>query len=601
MDAKLHAVDADTGQPCADFGTGRRPRLQRLQHHRRQLAALAAAAADRLRRHALRRLGRQGLGRGGRLPGLGLRARRPHRRGEMDLRHPAARAAGRRPAPPTSGPRCRSIPSGTCSTSRSPRRARTSTRAPSRSTCPSSPRSPRSTPTPARWSGAASSSTTTSGTRHQRRPDAGRHREGRPEHPGAGPDLEAGLPLRARPRRPASRSIPIEERPVPPTDVPGETSVADPALCRLPRAASSPTAGPASSSSPTSPRALATARAGREGLRYEGSFTPPSLQGSLVYPGTIGGIEWGGGAVDPTLGIFVVNYSSVGADLQADPARRLRRSGRAGRRDRRLLAETGAPYGIQLTHLPQPARHALLEAALRHDGRLRPEDRRAALERALRAGAAAGASTCPRPGGRSPSAGRSSPRAASSSSAPRWIAASAPSISRPAKCCGRALVDAPAVALPAVYAYKGRQYVVFVAGGNSILTPRSATRWSPSPCLERRFEKASRKGNPRRLKRWGAHPRSGCGSRGGRCNARFGLVAAAAITGFLSAFLADPATAQQVTGTPGSPEATTTLGDAPLPPPDPKFGGVRSRERLESHPVVWPARSARRRARLTSC
>ena len=36
----------------------------------------------------------------------------------------------------------------------------------------------------------------------------------------------------------------------------------------------------------------------------------------------------------------------------------------------------------------------------------------------------------------------------------------------------KGLVDAPAVALPAVYSYKGRQYVVFVAGGNSILSPR---------------------------------------------------------------------------------------------------------------------------------
>ena len=31
------------------------------------------------------------------------------------------------------------------------------------------------------------------------------------------------------------------------------------------------------------------------------------------------------------------------------------------------------------------------------------------------------------------------------------------------------LVQAPAVANPAVYEYKGRQYVAFVAGGNSIL------------------------------------------------------------------------------------------------------------------------------------
>ena len=35
-----------------------------------------------------------------------------------------------------------------------------------------------------------------------------------------------------------------------------------------------------------------------------------------------------------------------------------------------------------------------------------------------------------------------------------------------------ALVEAPAVANPATYTYKGRQYVVFVAGGNAILKPQ---------------------------------------------------------------------------------------------------------------------------------
>ena len=34
-------------------------------------------------------------------------------------------------------------------------------------------------------------------------------------------------------------------------------------------------------------------------LRYEGRFTPPSTQGSLVYPGNFGVFNWGGVAVDP--------------------------------------------------------------------------------------------------------------------------------------------------------------------------------------------------------------------------------------------------------------------------------------------------------------
>jgi quinoprotein glucose dehydrogenase len=36
----------------------------------------------------------------------------------------------------------------------------------------------------------------------------------------------------------------------------------------------------------------------------------------------------------------------------------------------------------------------------------------------------------------------------------------------------KAQVMAPAVANPATYTYKGRQYVVFVAGGNAILKPQ---------------------------------------------------------------------------------------------------------------------------------
>ncbi len=33
-------------------------------------------------------------------------------------------------------------------------------------------------------------------------------------------------------------------------------------------------------------------------------------------------------------------------------------------------------------------------------------------------------------------------------------------------------VDAPAVSEPAVYTYKGKEYVLFTAGGNSILEPK---------------------------------------------------------------------------------------------------------------------------------
>src|SRR6188472_769515 len=46
--------------------------------------------------------------------------------------------------------------------------------------------------------------------------------------------------------------------------------------------------------------------------------------------------------------------------------------------------------------------------------------------------------------------------------------------------------------------------------------------------------------------------------------------------------------AQQVTGTPGSPSATTAIDGKQLPPPDPKFGGVIKDDALQSKPWWAP-------------
>jgi hypothetical protein len=56
-----------------------------------------------------------------------------------------------------------------------------------------------------------------------------------------------------------------------------------------------------------------------------------------------------------------------------------------------------------------------------------------------------------------------------------------------------------------------------------------------------------------------------------------------------------PAAAQQITGTPGSPGATTTIDGKYLPPPPPKFGGDINLQASQSKPY-WPPASCRRRA-----
>ena len=46
-------------------------------------------------------------------------------------------------------------------------------------------------------------------------------------------------------------------------------------------------------------------------LRADGLFTPPTVGGAVHYPGALGGINWGSGALDPASGVFVVNQSRV--------------------------------------------------------------------------------------------------------------------------------------------------------------------------------------------------------------------------------------------------------------------------------------------------
>jgi quinoprotein glucose dehydrogenase len=49
-----------------------------------------------------------------------------------------------------------------------------------------------------------------------------------------------------------------------------------------------------------------------ESLRYEGPYTPPSLQGSLIIPSTGGGGNWGGAAYDPSRNLLITKSQNYG-------------------------------------------------------------------------------------------------------------------------------------------------------------------------------------------------------------------------------------------------------------------------------------------------
>src|SRR5262249_28669148 len=56
----------------------------------------------------------------------------------------------------------------------------------------------------------------------------------------------------------------------------------------------------------------------------------------------------------------------------------------------------------------------------------------------------------------------------------------------------------------------------------------------------------------------------------------------------LTIFLIAPASAQQTSGVPGAPDATTTIDGKYLPPPPPKFGGEINLQASQTKPY-WPA------------
>ncbi len=97
--------------------------------------------------------------------------------------------------------------------------------------------------------------------------------------------------------------FPIEERAVPASDVPGEVAWPTQPYVTTPKpyAKQFITENELSNSSPA---AHDSAVNYFRGLRYDGLFTPPSVKGTFVYPGTIGGSEWGGAAYDPESSII---------------------------------------------------------------------------------------------------------------------------------------------------------------------------------------------------------------------------------------------------------------------------------------------------------
>jgi len=263
---------------------------------------------------------------------------------------------------------------------------------------------------------------------------------------------------------------PIEEKPFPASDIAGEQS--------------SPTQPIPSLPEPTTPDRfggvswLADLASGGEcsremtGMRYEGRYTPPSLEGTLAFPATAGGVEWGGGAVDPTTNTYIVNSSAV-----VQIYRLLNRDdynkaiAQPGAKSEGYSAMEGAPYGVQvktwLNWLGMPCWNGPYGTLSSYDLNTGKLNWRFPFGQVQKWGfympTSWGSVTIGAP---ALTKGGVAFIGASMDSRVRAIDVKSGKVLR------EALVDAPAVAMPAIYTYNGKEYVLFAAGGNSLLEPK---------------------------------------------------------------------------------------------------------------------------------
>ncbi|MFQ5514903.1 MAG: pyrroloquinoline quinone-dependent dehydrogenase [Myxococcota bacterium] len=147
---------------------------------------------------------------------------------------------------------------------------------------------------------------------------------------------------------------PVEERPVPGDGVPGETL--------------SPTQPFPTHPPPLHPATLSPNDAwgftpwdrGRcakriAELRSEGIFTPPSLRGSVQYPGPVGGANWGSVAIDPEAAVLYVNQSRVASMITLIPREAYEKLDEGENRyPNELYPQLGTPYGLRREPLLSP-------------------------------------------------------------------------------------------------------------------------------------------------------------------------------------------------------------------------------------------------------
>jgi quinoprotein glucose dehydrogenase len=147
--------------------------------------------------------------------------------------------------------------------------------------------------------------------------------------------------------------FPIEEKPAPQEGaVPGEYLSKTQPMPTRPEPLHPTTLGPEDAFGFT-PIDKAACRREIESLRHDGIYTPPSLEGSVQYPGFIGGMNWGSVSVDPQRHVVVTNVQRVAGRIQLVPRAEMK-SHASHNPYGGLEPQEGVPYALDRAPLLSP-------------------------------------------------------------------------------------------------------------------------------------------------------------------------------------------------------------------------------------------------------
>ena len=151
--------------------------------------------------------------------------------------------------------------------------------------------------------------------------------------------------------------FPVEERPVPASDVPGEQASPTQPFPKLPVALVPQKLTEADAWGIT-PQDREACRKLIKDARSEGLFTPPSLRGTIAFPGNVGGMNWSGMSYDPRRGLLIANTNRIATLIRLIPREdfvKQRTSASGNRITGEFGTQRGTPYGMYREHLRAPS------------------------------------------------------------------------------------------------------------------------------------------------------------------------------------------------------------------------------------------------------